>query len=165
MNTVYILLGSNLGNRQELLQQACAELESEVGTIIRKSSLYESEPWGFESENIFLNQVLCLQTALSATKILEKTLAVESRMGRERHNTTETYESRLIDIDMLFFNSEIINLQNLIVPHPRLHLRRFTLMPLQEIASGFVHPVFGKTMQELLNQCEDESGVSKLEFS
>ncbi len=156
---IFILLGSNQGNCMQLLEQACCELQLFGISIEKKSKVYESEPWGFSAEQNFLNQVLLVRTDLSPQELLHKTQLLEEKLGRLRSALCAGYISRTMDIDMLFYGSEKIDTPTLIVPHPRLHLRRFTLMPLAEIAPDFVHPVFGKTMRELLEECEDKSSV------
>ena len=119
MNTVYLLLGSNLGNSKELFQQAIQMLKLSVN-VISCSSLYESPPWGFQHENNFINQALKVSTELSPLKTLDACLSVEKQLGRIRANT-DNYEARTIDIDILLFNTELVNDTNLIIPHLHLH--------------------------------------------
>lgn len=161
MNTVYLLLGSNLGNSKELFQQAIQMLELSVGVITSSSSLYESPPWGFQHENNFINQALKVSTELSPLKTLGACLSVEQQLGRIRANT-DNYEARTIDIDILLFNTELVNDTNLIIPHLHLHNRRFALLPLTEIAPNQIHPKFDKTISQLLYSCSDNSDVRKL---
>ncbi len=158
MQQVFLLLGSNQGNRLQLLSQAVELLQCHDIDIVIKSSVYESGPWGFSAGQHFLNQVLQIKTALPPQELLQKTQAVEEKLGRLR-TASLGYTSRTMDVDILFYGNEIISTPALTVPHPRLHLRRFTLMPLAEIAPGFVHPVLKKTMRELLEECGDESSV------
>jgi len=157
LSQVYVLLGGNIEPREDNISKAIIEL-GRLGIVKYKSSIYESEAWGFKSENNFLNMVLLMETKLEAGLFLKGALEIELEMGRER-STTGEYSSRTIDIDMLYFNSEIIKSKNLIIPHPRLHLRRFTLLPLAEIAPDFVHPGLGSTNKELLHKCTDETVV------
>jgi len=155
MNSITILLGGNIGNTQQYIVDAEKLLIERIGPIQNSSSIYESEPWGFESEQWFLNKTIILHSQLQAVKVLEICQEIEKLLGREKKNTL-VYESRPMDIDILFFNDEIITEPNLIVPHPKMHLRRFTLMPLQEILNDFSHPIINKNIGELLNECEDK---------
>lgn len=157
---VYILLGGNEHKTKQAFVQGIQMLESEAGIIVRKSSLYLSEPWGFEAPRPFLNQVIEINTGLSAETLLETCLRIEKKLGRIRN--TSGYASRIIDIDILFYNSQIIDTQKLIVPHPRLHLRRFTLLPLVELNPDFIHPILQMNMDKLLKACSDKGQVEKL---
>ncbi len=159
MNKVYLLLGSNLGGREKFLSLAEKEIEKQIGKIISASSVYETAAWGKEDQDAFLNKVICVETNLKAEKVLEKILSIEKNLGRTRD---KKWEARIIDIDILFFNSEIFKSSNLQIPHPHLHERRFALVPLAEIAPEFVHPVLKKTVKELLNECPDELKVERL---
>ena len=154
----YLLLGSNLGNREKYLEEAISMISMKVGMIIDRSSVYETAPWGFDSKESFLNCVIRVQTEFTPETVLHEILQIEQVMGRIR--TGDGYSSRVIDIDILFYNDLISDQPDLIIPHPRLHLRRFTLVPLEEIAAGFLHPVFRKTITELLMECQDEGRVS-----
>ncbi len=162
MNYVYILLGSNMGNKALLLQEARALLNVRCGKIMRESSLYESEPWGFETEEWFVNQVVEVHTALSPEQLLKMTQGIERALGRVKGEKVqgERYESRPIDIDILFYDEVVLNTPNLTIPHPLLQERRFTLLPLAEIAGGYVHPILKKNIAALLEQCGD-NGVVK----
>lgn len=153
----YILLGSNLGNRTQHLQQARILLESNCGELMRESSIYESPPWGFDAEQSFLNQVVEIETDHRPAELLTKLLTIEKQMGRERNGSG--YSSRIIDLDILYYDSIVLNEPLLSIPHPRLHLRRFTLLPLAEIAAGFVHPLLKLTNAELLKKTVDFSEV------
>ena len=126
MNSTYLLLGSNMGNSEEQLQTSIELIETHVGKLIRKSSLYATAAWGNEDQPDFVNQVLVVETALSATETLDQILAIEKSMGRVR---TIKNAPRIIDIDILFFNSDIIRQKNLAVPHPEIQNRRFVLTP------------------------------------
>ncbi len=157
---IYILLGSNQGEREKMLQQATEAIERICGKIVRQSSIYETAPWGFESEQWFLNQVIQIESFLVPETLLEKLFAIELQLGRVR--TNEQYSSRAIDLDLLYYSNIHLETKLLEIPHPRLHLRRFTLMPLSEIAPDFVHPVLKKTQLELLELLQDNSKVYKL---
>tara|TARA_Y100000385_G_C12765241_1_gene496856 strand:- start:103 stop:588 length:486 start_codon:yes stop_codon:yes gene_type:complete len=161
MNTVYLLLGSNLGNSKELFQQATRMLQSTVGLVSKYSSLYESPPWGFQHENNFINQALKITTELPPLEILSCCLSVEQQLGRSRQSSAK-YQARTIDIDILLFNTESVNEKDLIIPHKHLHNRRFALLPLTEIGPNQIHPKLDKTISQLLYSCSDNSEVSKL---
>ena len=153
-----ILLGSDIESRKGYIDKAVAILNQEVGTLVNESSFYESEPWGFESDTIFLNKVIVLKSTLAAGEMLRTCLDIEKRLGRKRKQG-KGYSSRTIDIDILYLNNRIIKEDDLIVPHPRLHERRFTLLPLTEVLPDFIHPVLKKTQRELLESCQDHSRV------
>ena len=158
---IIILLGSNIGDRLSILEEANLQISSKIGNPLISSSIFESEPWGFKHENYFLNQVIGLKTNLSPYMLLTELLRIEKKMGRER-SKKKSYQARTIDLDILFFNDLIISESNLEVPHPRLHERRFTLLPLNEILPDYIHPVFKKPVSSLLNDCNDTLMVNKL---
>jgi 2-amino-4-hydroxy-6-hydroxymethyldihydropteridine diphosphokinase len=157
MNTVFLLTGSNLGDSVRYLNTAADSIQENMGRIIKKSHVYLSESWGYNSSKVFYNQCIELETKFSSQTILEKVLKIEMDLGRVRIG--KGYSDREIDIDILFFGEEIIEDKKLIIPHPRMHLRRFALVPMAEIASDFIHPVYKKTITELLTICGDESSV------
>ncbi|NLF43793.1 MAG: 2-amino-4-hydroxy-6-hydroxymethyldihydropteridine diphosphokinase [Bacteroidales bacterium] len=159
MNTVYLLLGGNTGLVLEHFTQAIGEINKRVGTVTAQSPIYESEAWGFSSELKFFNQVIVVDTLLDENQVLKDILDIERMLGRIRNNCSEGYQSRPIDIDILFYNNLICNCPDLTLPHPRLHLRRFTLSPLNDIAPQLVHPVLNKTIHELFESCPDYSDV------
>jgi 2-amino-4-hydroxy-6-hydroxymethyldihydropteridine diphosphokinase len=160
MNRVFLLTGSNLGDSFQVLKKAESTVADTLGKVIRISHVYCSESWGYESNSRFFNQCIELESEHRPQEILEKILKIENEMGRIR--IANTYADRIIDIDILFYGSEIIDTENLIVPHPRIHLRKFALVPMEEIAGNFVHPVFKKTISELLEFCRDDSKVTRL---
>lgn len=162
MEKSYILLGSNMGERISILSEARIMIEARCGRIDKMSSLYESEPWGFDAEQNFINQVICIETALSAHDLLKELLSIEIELGRDRSRHYDTYVSRPIDLDILYYGDMVCNDEDLILPHPRLHLRRFVLAPLCEVAPEHIHPVIGKSSCELVDDCEDMSGVEML---
>ena len=157
--SVFVLLGSNLGDREHLVNQACNMIGERCGEIVAKSRLYESEPWGFKSEHWFLNQVVKIETSLSPDALMQTLLEIEKELGRDRITPHKGYVSRPIDLDILYFGNEIIDTQMVVVPHPRLHQRRFTLLPLCDVAPDFVHPVMNKTSLQLLDECQDAGKV------
>jgi 2-amino-4-hydroxy-6-hydroxymethyldihydropteridine diphosphokinase len=158
MNKAFLLTGANLGNREENLARARALLGQQCGTIASASSLYETAAWGKTDQPAFLNQALELHTDLNARQLIRRILKVEKIMGRVRE---EKYGPRIIDIDILLFNQEKHHYHFLKVPHPEMQNRRFALLPLAEIAPGLQHPVFKKTIRELLEECKDELTVVK----
>jgi len=160
MINLYILLGGNLGDKKSVFAQARTILENTVGKIAAQSALYETEPWGFDSEDLFWNQVLEISTVLSPDEVLQQTQKTETELGRIRK--VNQYDSRIIDIDILFYGDRIINQANLIIPHPRIQDRKFTLIPLGEIAPDFIHPVFQKNIRQLLEECTDVLKVVKV---
>ncbi len=157
-NSIYLLLGSNINPRFEYLKKADKEISEGIGLIVRRSQIYESEALGFFADVLFLNQVLLVDSKYKASEVLEKISNIEYGLGRSR--TASGYASRTIDIDILYFNDEIITTKDLIIPHPRLHERSFTLVPLNEIASDFINPQMKVTNKVLFDLCLDNSEVS-----
>jgi len=159
MNISYLLIGGNEGDRVGSMARARAQIEKAAGPIRRQSSLYETAAWGKTDQPDFVNQALSVETKLDAPALLQMLLHVETQLGRVR---TERYGSRIIDIDILFFNDAIIRQPGLVIPHPELQNRRFALAPLEEIAPAYVHPVLGVSVRELLINCTDPLAVKKL---
>ena len=160
MNKVFLSLGSNQGDRLELLSQARELINNRVGDIMKTSSIYETEPWGFETDQPFLNQVIQVQTEQNAYMILDEIFNIERLLGRVRGEVAG-YTSRTMDIDILFINDIIIESDQLNIPHKHLPERRFILEPLCDIEPHFVHPILNKRIDELLSECIDEKKVSK----
>ena len=159
MNQIFLLLGSNLGDKRAVLEQTANIIGFRVGKIFASSSFFETEPWGNTDQPSFVNQVIGVASLLGAKDLLDVCKKIEKEMGRE---TNKKWGPRLIDIDILFFGKDIIESDALSIPHPQLHLRRFTLEPFHEIAPELVHPIFKKTISELLFECTDRSEVHKL---
>ena len=159
MVNVFLLLGSNLGDRKLFLQQANEHISEEVAPIITTSAIYETQSWGKTDSPDYLNQVVVIRTELSAKIILQRILNIEWKIGRIRE---EKWGPRIIDIDILFYGDSLIDEPDLQVPHPELHKRRFTLDPLAEIAPDLIHPVLHKTILQLKNELTDNLIVKKL---
>lgn len=159
-HVVYLSIGGNLGDRQENLEETLTFIEFNFGDILSTSSVYESEAWNMENALPFLNQVVKIETKLMPTELLQEIEELEEFYGRKRKK--DQYLSREMDVDILFFDDENIETDKLIIPHPRLHLRRFVLEPLTEIAPEMVHPFLKKSMSQLLKECEDKSQIQKL---
>ena len=151
-------MGSNMGNSQQQINTATQLIEKKIGKIIRQSALYKTAAWGNTSQPDFLNQVIIVETTFAAVETLGTILLIEKKMGRIR---TIKNAPRIIDIDILFFNKEIIHQKNLSVPHAEIANRRFVLVPLNELVPALLHPVFKKTMHQLLIDCTDTLDVKK----
>ena len=159
MNEVYLCLGGNLGTCIETFTKSILLLEEKNITICLKSSIYTSSAWGMCDAPDFYNQAVKIKTSLHAWQLLCVLHDIEKHLGRER-NSVERYESRIIDMDILFFNKEVIESESLQIPHPRLHRRIFVLEPMNEIAPEFVHPKLNKTISSLLRECTD-TGITR----
>ena len=159
MRTAHLLIGGNLGNRKENLSKAVSLINEQCGSLIRSSSIYETEAWGNTDQPSFLNQALEISTSLSAQQLMRKVLRIEEEMGRVRK---EKLGPRIIDIDILLFENQIHDLRFLKIPHPEMQNRRFVLVPLAEINSTLQHPVLKKSIAELLEECPDNLQVSKV---
>ncbi|MDD3033651.1 MAG: 2-amino-4-hydroxy-6-hydroxymethyldihydropteridine diphosphokinase [Bacteroidales bacterium] len=159
MNEVLLLLGSNKGDRLNFLNLALDRIDQISLKTPVVSHIYESEPWGFDSKTWFLNMAVSMQTDLSPIDLLDKLMEIESDLGRKRDPEASGYESREIDIDIILFGEKVIESERLTIPHPRAHLRRFVLLPLNDIASDYTFPGSGKSIRELLNVCPDKSEV------
>lgn len=157
MNTAYLCLGGNMGDRSRNLLEAIAHIKA-LGDAGPCSPVYETQAWGVQSQPAYLNCCVELYTPLGAPALMERLLAIESAMGRTR--SAQQYESRTVDIDILFFNDLVLDSPSLTVPHPRLQLRRFVLVPLADIAPALLHPSLRKTVADLLKDCPDTSEVN-----
>lgn len=157
---IFLSLGSNQGDSHENLRETIARIGQQAGKIIKASSVYRTAAWGKTDQPDFLNQVISLSTTLAPEELLERTLSIEQSLGRVRK---EKWSMRTIDIDLLLFNDQVISSPRLSLPHPELANRRFVLVPLNEIAAGYIHPVLKKTIRELLIECPDKLAVTKYE--
>ncbi len=158
MNTAYLLIGGNLGDRAAYLALAMQQISALCGCVTSTSSIYETAAWGNTNQPAFYNQAIKLDTALSPEALLQALLAIELDMGRVRE---EKYGPRTIDLDILMINNIVVDTPMLTIPHPQLHNRRFALLPLNEIAPALHHPVLDKTIHELLLNCPDTLDVQK----
>tara|TARA_B110000285_G_C14930771_1_gene517211 strand:+ start:285 stop:785 length:501 start_codon:yes stop_codon:yes gene_type:complete len=163
LNTVYLSLGSDLGNREKNISKAIELIEKTAGSIIKQSSLYESVPLGFQSETLFYNLCLELETPLPPLKLLKSLQRIELDLGRIKDASIKTYESRIIDIDILYFNQVTFLNDLLTIPHPHINERKFVLIPLEEIAAQYTDPKNGQTIKNLLDKCTDKSELSRIE--
>jgi 2-amino-4-hydroxy-6-hydroxymethyldihydropteridine diphosphokinase len=157
MPDTYLLLGSNQGNREYFLTQATSLITMRIGTVTHQSAIYETAAWGLEDQAAFLNQVLRVSTALPPTTLLTQINIIEKELGRERKIK---WGARVIDIDILYYNDLVLQTPELVIPHPHLQDRRFTLLPLAEIAPGFIHPVLKKSNEALVAECPDNLPVA-----
>ena len=153
MSKVYLSIGSNKGNRSVLINKAIDEIEKKVGIIISRSSIYQSKSWGFDS-NDFYNLCLLIDTDIMPKSLLINLKKIEKSMGRE--DVDGSYSDRLIDIDILFYDNITTDLEDLKIPHPKIEIRKFVLVPMLEIADDYVHPILNKTIKELDNDCSDQ---------
>lgn len=161
MAICYLLLGGNLGNVLDNFLTAIHHISKDIGDVKMVSSNYKSEPWGYESQNWFFNMAIKIETAMSAIEVLNKTQEIERLIGRTSKTKME-YTDRLIDIDLLDYNKETIKSIRLTLPHPRLHERRFALIPLAEIAPNYHHPHLHQSINEILLSINDTTSIEKL---
>jgi 2-amino-4-hydroxy-6-hydroxymethyldihydropteridine diphosphokinase len=156
MANIYLITGSNQGDRFAILNAAKMALSERAGNIINESAIYETAPWGKTNQPSFLNQVLHLQTQLMPSHLLNVCLGIEHEHGRRRR---QQWEARTLDIDILFYGQDVIIEEGLIVPHPHLHERRFVLEPLNSLAPDWIHPVLNLPIRQLLDFCDDKLPV------
>lgn len=159
----YLSLGSNLGDRIEILRQALAKLNQKAGDVVKLSSVYETEPVGFHSKDQFLNICIELHTSYDPFELLAITNNIEHELGRKKEKNN-VYESRTLDIDVILFNDLTIETEVLSVPHPRFQERLFVLIPLNDIAKDLVVPQFNMTIGELLNNIQSKHSIKQLEI-
>ena len=153
MRKIYLSIGSNKGNRYSFIKEALRLIRKDIGKVILMSKIYETKSWGFHSDD-FLNICIMIKSELLPSELLNKLKNIEDRIGRIRNSTKIL--AREIDIDILFYSDKIVDHEDLIIPHPRLHLRNFVLYPLNDIASDLIHPILLKPINELLEECEDD---------
>ena len=146
---VYLGLGTNLGDKEQNLRMSIKKIEERIGNVVSLSAFYATAPWGFSSENSFLNAAVCVETTLLPLQVLEETQRIERELGRTEKSVNGLYADRLIDIDLLLYDDRVMDAEGLILPHPLMPERRFVMEPLSEIAPDVVHPVLHKTMKEL----------------
>ena len=160
MEGVFLLLGSNLGDRKQNLVMARQMVEEIAGPVVTGSGIYETEPWGYLDQPFFYNQIIEVSTWLSPHDLLLKLISIEKKLGRTK---VAKWKERLIDIDILYFGDRIIQDPQLTIPHPEITNRRFTLIPMAEIAPELLHPKLGITQKDLLENCQDKSAVKKID--
>ena len=146
---VYLGLGTNLGDKEQNLRMSIKKIEERIGNVVSLSAFYATAPWGFSSDNSFLNAAVCVETTLLPLQVLEETQRIERELGRTEKSVNGLYADRLIDIDLLLYDDRVMDAEGLILPHPLMTERRFVMEPLSEIAPDVVHPVLHKTMKEL----------------
>lgn len=160
MSKVYFSIGSNKGNRSQLINEAIDKIDIYIGRVELKSSIYETQSWGFKSNN-FYNVCLLIESSLSVESIFNKILKIEKDMGRLKSGNK--YSDRCIDIDILFVEDIIVNSKNLIIPHPRLHLRKFVLTPMLDLTPDLIHPILNKSIKQLELECDDNDQPKKID--
>ena len=156
---VYLILGSNMNDPLAQLSKARNEIFTCIGPILQSSSIYSTAPWGNSNQSNFINQVIKINTTLNPLETMQTILSIETKLGRMR---TVKNAPRIIDIDILFFDKEIIDVPNLQIPHPKIQERKFVLVPLNEIAPNYIHPVLKQSIHHLLEVCKDKLGVEKI---
>lgn len=163
MVNLVLLLGGNLGDRMKYLSDSKELIKKMIGSIIKESRIYETEPWGFNNENLFLNQILIVETDFNPHQVLQTIFEIENKLERTRQSI-ERYVSRTIDIDIIFYGDEVFDYNDLVVPHAQIQNRMFVLKPLNEILPNFLHPKLQKPIFNLMNNCTDKSIIKVYNF-
>jgi len=158
----YVLLGGNLLDVKQTFKLAIREIGAKAGRVASQSNLYKSAAWGFESDDDFLNQVIEIHTSLTSHELLSVLLKIEQHLGRVRNPNSSVFSSRIIDIDILYYNNDIIESSQLVIPHYAIQKRMFTLLPLNDLIPGYVHPVLNQSNAQLLGRCSDKNIPEKL---
>jgi len=162
MHQVFLGIGGNVGNKHDNFDKVYTFIQNELGKITKSSSIYETPPWGFDAKDNFWNQVLLIETVFSPTILLQKIAEIENWFGRKRESGK--YNSRQMDIDILYFDDLVIETDKLTIPHPHIPQRLFVLVPMSEIDANFIHPLLKLTSLEMLNNCNDSSAIKKVEL-
>ncbi len=157
---VYLSLGGNLGNTQEIFETCYPLIENKVGAILQKSSLYQTAAWGLKDQADFVNQVILVETSLAPNELLAEIQSIEKVLGRER---TIAWGPRTLDLDILFMENQVVQTDQLQIPHPHIQDRKFILIPMHEIAAEFLHPVLNKSISQLLLETKDASAVTLIQ--
>lgn len=160
MTTVYLSIGTNIGDKKKQLEEAISRIGNQVGKIVSRSAFYVTEPWGFESKNTFLNGAVTAETELEADDVLKATQNIEKEMGRKEKSVNGAYKDRIIDIDILMYGNDIINTDRLTVPHKLMHERAFVLEPLAEIAPDVIIPKINISVKEALERLQAKLGTN-----
>ena len=155
----YLSIGTNLGDRIKNIDDSIELIQSEAGPLIAKSSIYTTEPVGFSAETDFLNLCISIRTELPPLALLEKLKSIEFNLGRKKKSNNGVYQSRLIDIDIVIYDDKVMATEDLTIPHERYNQRMFVLKPLAQIAANIYDPVQGKTIKQLLTECNDQSTI------
>ena len=161
-HSVYLCLGTNLGDKQNNLERAAELIGDRCGRVLCRSGVYVSGSWGYESNNDFYNQCLRVDTVLDPGDLLKQIVEIEQVMGRERKGKGKGYADRSIDIDILFYDEVILETEHLVIPHPRISERMFVLKPMMELDPEFVHPAILEPIKVLVEKCNEHSDVGKL---
>ncbi len=161
MHKVFLGIGGNIGDKQKNFEDVYPIMENKLGKIINASAIYETPPWGFQSSDPFWNSVIEIESPYPPEQLLEKIHEIENQFGRKRDS--ENYASRPMDIDILYFDNLYMETETLIIPHRRMHLRKFVLVPLNQIAPNLKHPLLRLTSLEMLENCKDESIIKKVQ--
>ena len=163
-NVTFLSLGSDLGDKEKNIAEAVLYIKSYIGKVLNISNLYISEAWGFESKHLFLNNVIKVETNLSPMQLLNEIQQIQNKMGSEHNSLMSGYESRIIDIDVIYYNNFIYNQKLLTIPHKQMQYRKFVLLPLLELSDNIKHPLFCVETFELLNKCKDKTKVTLYEI-